>query len=142
MPIDRSRWKENYETGTARSGEKLVDNYVARGGKAAAMSSDSAQKNFEAAMTDKKVLQRRQAKLKKVTEEDLNEAMRIKGSARYVEGTAAGVDKAAANVEPFLAEIDRTVASLKPRTRDAYQNVVNRVAPIAVNLQKKKEGMT
>jgi hypothetical protein len=142
MPIDRSKWKENYETGTARSGGKLVDNYIAKSGKAAAMASDSAQKNFEAAMTDKKVLQRRQLKLKKVSEEDLNEAMRVKGSARYVEGTAAGVDKAAANVEPFLGIIDSEVAKLKPRTRDAYTNVVNRVAPIAVALQKKKESMT
>jgi len=142
MPIDRSKWKENYETGTARSGDKLVDNYVAKSGKVAAMSSDSAQKNYESAMKDSKVLQRRQAKLKKLSDEDLNEAMRIKGSARYVEGTAASIDKAAANVEPFLSIIDSEVSKLKPRTRDAYQNVVNRVAPIAVALQKKKESMT
>ncbi len=142
MPIDRSKWKENYETGTARSGEKLVENYIAKSGKVAAMASDSAQKNYEAAMKDSKVLQRRQAKLRKMSDEDLNESMRIKGSARYVEGTAASLDKAAANVEPFLSVIDSEVAKLKPRTRDAYQNVVNRVAPIAVALQKKKESMT
>lgn len=142
MPIDRSKWKEDYEAGTARSGEKLVDNYVAKSGKAAAMSSDTAQKNYESAMADKNVLKRRQVKLRKVSDEDLNEAMRTKGAARYVEGTAAGVEKAAANVEPYLAEIDRTVAAMKPRTRDPYQNVVNRVAPLAVNLRKKKESMT
>jgi len=142
MPIDRSKWKERYVEGTSRSGDKLVENYVATPDKVARMASDSAQGNFESAMKDPKVLKRRQTKLRQLSEGDLNEAMRAKGSIRYAEGTAAGADKALERVEPYLSVIDSEVSKLPPRTRDAYQNVMKRVAPIAVALQKKKESMT
>jgi len=142
MTIDKSKWKEKYERNTAAATGDLVDGYVARTDKVARMSSDTAQANYEAAMRDKKVLERRQSKLKGLSESDLNEAMRTKGAARYAEGTAASADKALANVEPYLDEIDKITAALKPRTRDPAQNVTNRDIPLAVGLRAKKDRMS
>jgi len=141
MAIDRAKWKDKYTRNTAAATGDLVDGYVARTDKAARMASDDAQKNFEDAMRDPVVIKRRQAKLKKVSEADLNEAMRTKGAARYAEGTAASADKALENVEPFLTEIDTIVAKLPPRTRDPRKNVMDRVIPLAVGLRAKKDKM-
>jgi len=141
MAIDKSKWKEKYERNTAAATGDLVDGYTARTDKVARMSSDTAQSNYEAAMRDKTVLKRRQSKLKGLSESDLNEAMRTKGAARYAEGTAASAGKALANVEPFLDEIDKIVPTMKPRTRDPAQNVLNRVTPLAVGLRAKKDRM-
>ena len=141
MPIDRAKWKEKYTRNTAAATGDLVDGYVARTDKAARMSSDDAQKNFEDAMRDPVVIKRRQLKLKRVSEESLNEAMRTKGAARYAEGTAASADKALENVEPFLTELDSIVAKLPARTRDPRKNVMDRVIPIAVGLRAKKDRM-
>ena len=142
MTIDKAKWKDKYERNTAAATGDLVDGYVARTDKVARMASDNAQTNYEAAMRDAAVLKRRQEKLKKLSESDLNEAMRTKGAARYAEGTAASADKALANVEPYLDEIDKITASLKPRTRDPRQNVMDRVVPLAVGLAEKKKRMS
>ena len=142
MAIDKEAWKRKYTERTAVATDDLVNGYIARTDKVARMSSDASQKNYESAMKDAAVLKRRQTKLKKVSESDLNDAMRTKGAARYAEGTAASADKALANVSPFLDEIDRTVAALPARTRDPRANVMNRVVPIAVNLNAKKKAMT
>jgi hypothetical protein len=142
MAIDKSKWKDKYTRNTAAATGDLVDGYVARTDKVTKMASDQAQANFEAAMRDKKVLERRQKKLKGLSEEDLNNAMRTKGAARYAEGTAASADKALANVTPYLDEIDKITAGLKPRTRDPRQNVIDRVVPLAVGLRDKKDRMS
>jgi len=142
MPIDKARWKDKYTRNTAAATEDLVEGYTKRTDKVARMASDASQANYEAAMRDKKVLERRQKKLKGLSESDLNEAMRTKGAARYAEGTAASADKALANVEPYLDEIDKIVAAMKPRTRDPMQNVTNRVGPLAVGLRAKKDRMS
>jgi len=141
MAIDKAKWKDKYTRNTAAATGDLVDGYIARTDKVTRMSSDAAQANYEAAMRDKAVLERRQAKLKKVSESDLNEAMRTKGATRYAEGTAASADKALTNVEPYLDEIDRIVTTMKPRTRDPRQNVMERVVPLAVGLRAKKDRM-
>ena len=142
MAINRDKWKDKYTRNTAAATGDLVDGYVARTDKVTKMSSDQAQANFEAAMRDKKVLERRQKKLKGLSEEDLNEAMRTKGATRYAEGTAASADKALRNVEPYLTEIDKIVGTMKPRTRDPRQNVMDRVVPLAVGLRDKKDRMS
>lgn len=142
MAIDKSKWKDKYTRNTAAATGDLVDGYVARTDKVTRMSSDAAQANYEAAMRDKKVLERRQKKLKGLSEEDLNEAMRTKGGARYAEGTAASADKALERVTPYLDEIDKIVGTMKPRTRDPRQNVMDRVVPLAVGLREKKDRMS
>ena len=142
MAIDKEAWKRKYTERTAVASGDLVRGYTARTDKVARMGSDDAQKNFESAMKDPAVLKRRQTKLKKLSEADLNKAMETKGAARYAEGTAASADKALENVSPFLDEIDRTVAALPVRTRDPRSNVMNRVVPLAVNLSEKKKKMT
>lgn len=141
MAIDKEAWKRKYTERTAVATGDLVEGYINRPDKVARMSSDDAQKNFEDAMRDPNVLRRRQSKLKKLTESDLNEAMRTKGAARYAEGTAASADKALMNVTPYLEEIDRIVASLPARTRDPRKNVMDRVVPLAVGLSDKKKKM-
>jgi len=142
MSIDKEAWKRKYRDRTAVATDDLVRGYVDRTDKVARMSSDDSQKNYEAAMKDPSVLKRRQNKLKGLSESDLNRAMETKGAARYAEGTAASADKALDNVSPYLDEIDRTVASLPPRTRDPRANVMARVVPIAVNLSEKKKKMS
>jgi len=142
MAIDKAAWKRKYTERTAVATGDLVEGYERRTDKVTRMSSDDAQKNFEAAMKDPNVLKRRQSKLKKLSESDLNEAMRTKGAARYAEGTAASADKALANVEPYLDEIDNITAKMPARTRDPRANVMNRVVPLAVGLREKKEKMT
>lgn len=142
MAIDKDEWKRKYTERTAVAGGDLVKGYTRRTDKVARMASDDAQTNFEAAMKDPAVLKRRQSKLKKLSEADLNEAMEKKGAARYAEGTAAAADKALERVTPFLEEIDKTVSALPPRTRDPRANVMNRVVPLAVNLNEKKKKMT
>lgn len=142
MAIDKAAWKRKYTERTAVATGDLVEGYTRRTDKVARMSSDDAQKNFEAAMKDPGVLKRRQTKLKKLSESDLDEAMRTKGAARYAEGTAASADKALDNVTPYLDEIDSIVAKLPARTRDARANVMNRVVPLAVGLREKKERLS
>jgi len=142
MAIDRAKWKDKYTRNTAAATGDLVDGYVARTDKVTRMASDDAQKNFEDAMRDAAVLKRRQSKLKKLSESDLNDAMRTKGATRYAEGTAASADKALANVEPYLAELETIVTKLPARTRDPRKNVMDRVVPIAVGLSEKKRRMT
>jgi recombination DNA repair RAD52 pathway protein len=139
MAIDKSKWKERYMRNTAAATGDLVDGYVTRTDKVDRMASDDAQKNYEDAMRDKAVLERRQKRLKTLSESDLNEAMRTKGAARYAEGTAASADKALERVGPYLDEIDKITSKLKPRTRDPRQNVMERVVPIAVGLSDLKK---
>lgn len=142
MTIDRSKWKDKYTRNTAAATTDLVDGYVARTDKVARMSSDDAQRNYVEAMRDTAVLQRRQSKLKALSEADLNLAMQTKGAARYAEGTAAGADKALENVEPYLAALDRIVPAMPARTRDPRKNVMDRVVPIAVGLSELKKKTT
>jgi hypothetical protein len=141
MAIDKSKWKDKYTRNTAAATGDLVDGYIARTDKVARMASDTAQKNYEEAMRDKAVLERRQKRLKGLSESDLNEAMRTKGATRYAEGTAASADKALERVEPYLNEIDKIVGTLKPRTRDPRSNVMERVVPIAIGLSDLKKRM-
>ncbi len=133
------KWKKRYEEGTSGAGSRLVEGYVEKTGKLAAATSDSAQKSYEEAMKDPKVLKRRQNKLKKLSEDDLNKAMEAKGSTAYTTGTAAAVDKAAQNVSDFLNKQEEIVKSLPPRTRDVKSNVLNRVVPLAEGMSKLKE---
>jgi len=142
MAIDKEEWKRKYTERTAVATGDLVKGYIDRTDKVARMSSDDAQKNFEDAMRDPAVLKRRQGKLKKLSESDLNLAMETKGAARYAEGTAASADKALANVTPYLDEIDSIVARLPARTRDPRKNVMDRVIPLAVGLADKKKRIT
>jgi len=136
--IDKAKAMEAYKNRTAQSGSKLVENYISTPGKMAAAFSDSAQKSYAAAMADPNVIKRRQVNGRKVDEGAANEAMRLKGATAYASGTAAGADKFSKNSGAYFDAIDRTVASLPARTRDAAQNVANRVTPLAVALQKLK----
>lgn len=138
MTINKSNWLQDYKNGTAANSDKLVRNYTQATGKLAAATSDAAQKNFEDAMKDPRVLARRNAELKKLTEADLNKGMEATGASAYREGTTNNAEKALSRVGPYLDEIDTIKTSLKPRTRDAAQNVNNRVLPLATGLAAKK----
>lgn len=137
-----SEVKADYVSGAAAAGGKLVDRYTKVTDKLAKASSDAAQKSYAEAMRDPKVLQRRQNNLKKLSEEDLNKAMRDKGGAAYSAGVAAGADKWEKNVAPYFTEIDNISRALPARTRDPATNVTNRVTPFAVGLRKKKDSMS
>lgn len=139
MPIDVNAAREEYESRAGQSADKLVRKFTAATGKVEKARSPAAQKAYEDAMRDPKVLARRQKALGKVTEAEVNEAMQRKGASAYAAGVAAGADKWGRNVAPYMSELDRTVASLPARTRDPVQNVMGRVAPIAKNLNALKD---
>ena len=138
---DMNKLKDKYTQNASGAGQRLVDGYMSATGKVAAATSDAAQKNYIAAVTDPKVQARRVNNLKKLTDDDLNRAMAAKGSQNYSAGITAGVDKWAKNAEPFISEAERIAASLPARSRDVAANVANRVTPVAVGLRKKKESM-
>lgn len=141
MGIDRAEALAEYASRAAASGEKLVRRYVRRSDKLAASTSSAAQSAFVAAMSDPKVLTRRQSMLKKLSESDLNAAMEASGASAYSTAVNAKSPKWASRVEPYLAAIENIHASLKPRTRDPAANVANRVTPFATGLRAKKDAM-
>ena len=130
--------KSDFVANGQAAAAKLVKNYTARTDKVARASSDDAQARYETAMRDPATLKRRQSKLKKVNEADLNAAMAAKGSSNFSTGIGAAGDKWANNVQPYLDEQDRIVKTLKPAGMDVQANVMNRVAPLAVGLHQKK----
>lgn len=139
MPIDLNDARAEYERNASAASEKLVRKFTQATGKVDKARSPAAQAAYEAAMRDPKVLARRQKALSKVSENEVNEAMRAKGGAAYSAGVSAGVDKWQRNVAPYMSELDRTVAGLPARSRDVAANVQNRVLPIAKNLNALKD---
>jgi len=139
MPINKANWEADYKAGTSANAGKLVREYTAKTGKLDAATSTAAQKNYEDAMKDPKVLARRVTNLRKLSESDLNAGMAAVGETRYRDGTAASSGKALSHVAPYLDEIDRVVPALPPRGRDGYTNLVNRAGPIVKGLQSLKE---
>jgi hypothetical protein len=142
MPIDTNSAMEEYKSRTSQAGTKLVSRYRAATNKLARATSDAAQNAYKAAMSDPKVLERRRSNLRKLSEEDLNRNMELKGASAYSAGTSAGADKWGRNFAPYASVIDSTTASLPERTRDPVANVTNRVIPLAKNLRAKKDSMS
>jgi hypothetical protein len=136
---DAAELRRAYEEGTSGAGEKLVRKYEARGDKAARASSDAAQQSYETAMKDPKVLKRRQTSLKRVSDQEMNEAMRATGASAYAAATAAKAQKQAERALPYVNEAERLAANLPPKVRDPVQNWVQRGGPIAKRLREMKE---
>lgn len=136
---DASELLTSYRDGTAGAGDKLVRKYVAATGKQAAAASDAAQASYTEAMRDPKVLARRQKELRKVTEEQMNSAMRDKGGSNYATSTGASGQKWVDNALPYVNLAESTAANLPPRSRDPMVNVDKRVKPIVKALHDLKE---
>lgn len=141
MAIDRNAALEEYRNRVSGSSDKLVKRYVARNDKLARASSDDAQRLYEEALKDPKVLKRRQSRLRKLSEEDLNRAMREKGASAYAASASVGADKWSKNAAPFLDEIDRIVSALPPKSRNIDENFNRRAIPLAKGLRAKKDSM-
>lgn len=142
MPIDRSAAQNDYASGAAGGSEKLVRKYIQRTDKLARAASDAAQASYKAAMSDPKVLARRQSRLKQRTEEDLNNGMRTKGQAAYSTAVQNAAPKWGQATAPYLDVIDAVVPTLPARTRDVAANVNGRVLPLAQKLRAKKDSMS
>jgi len=141
MPIDTSRAKEDWQSGSKAKTDKMVRNYTARTGKVAAATSDAAQKSYVEGVTDPTSQKLRLQRLKELSDADLNKAMEDKGRAAHPAGVDAATDKYVRHVDPYFKEIDVILPKLKVRTRDARTNVTERVIPIAVGLQNKKKAL-
>jgi len=141
MPIDVAKAAEYYVEGAKAKADKLVDKYIARTDKLARATSDEADKAYREALADEMTPRLRLMRLKELSEEDLNKAMEEKGKAAYTKGVEFAKEKYQRRFDPFAREIDTIVPKLKPRTRDAETNVLNRVVPIAVGLQNKKRAL-
>lgn len=141
MPIDTDQAGKDWQSGAKAKTEKMIRNYTAKTGKIAAATSDAAQKNYIAGVTDPTSQKLRLTRLKELSDADLNKAMEDKGRAAHPAGVDAAVDKYTRHADPYFKEIDVIVPKLKPKTRDARTNVMERVIPIAVGLQNKKKAL-
>jgi len=141
MPIDTTAARDDWQSGAKAKVDKLVREYTKRTDKIAKATSDAAQKAYVDGVTDPSSQKLRLQRLKELSDSDLNAAMEAKGRSAYPAGVDAGVDKYSRHVDPFFKEIDAIVPKLKPRTRDARGNVMERVIPIAVGLQNKKKAL-
>lgn len=142
MAIDLQAAAQDYADRAASAGGKLVRKYKARTDKLARASSDEAQRAYVTAISDPKVQARRQSKLKRLSEQDLNNAMEAKGAANYASGVQAGAPKWEKGFSPYAPIIDATVAGFPAKTRDVASNVSNRVTKLAQALRAKKDSMT
>jgi len=141
MPIDVTEAGKDWQSGAKAKVEKLVRKYSARTDKIAKATSDDAQKAYVAGVTDPTSQKLRVTRLKELSDADLNTAMEDKGRGAYPTGVDAAVTKYTRHVDPYMKEIDAIVPKLKPATRDARSNVMERVIPIAVGLQNKKKAI-
>ena len=141
MAIDANQAGQDYVSGATAKVDKLVRKYTARTDKLARATSDEAQKNYVAGVTDPVSQKLRLVNLKKLSEADLNKGMEEKGRTAYSTGVGAAQNKYVSNVQPYLSEIDRIKGTLKPHTRDARANVMERVLPLSVGLANKKRAM-
>ena len=142
LPIDLTAWESDYKSGAQAKVDKLVRKFTARGDIITRGTSDEAQNNYVAAVTNPSNQARRRTNLAKVSVSVLHERMRTRGRGNYTTGVADNASKARQNFSPYASTIDTTVAGLPPRTQDAASNVTNRVLPLAVNLQNQKRGAT
>ena len=141
MPIDTEEAKKDWQSGSKAKTRKMIDKYKAKTGKVAAATSDDAQKNYIAGVTDPVSQKLRLVRLKELSDADLNKAMEDKAPTSHPAGVDAAVEKYSAHVDPYFKEIDTIVPKLKKKTRDARTNVMERVIPIAVGLQNKKKAL-
>jgi len=141
MPIDTTAAKEDWQSGAKAKTEKMIKNYKARTDKISRATTDQAQKDYVAGVTDPTSQKLRLVRLKELTDADLNDAMDKKGATAHPAGVDAAVDKYGKHVDPYFKEIDAIVPKLKAPTRDARTNVMERVIPIAVGLQNKKKAL-
>lgn len=138
MAINYEDAKKEFTTNAGRSGEKLVKRYTAATDKLSKATSPEAQANYVEAMSDPEVLGRRLTNLGKLTEEDLNRAMRAKGAAAYGAAVRVAGDKWVKKFRPYGEVMDSVVAGLPAPTRDAMANIDNRLKPIVAAVKAKK----
>ena len=141
MPIDTTAAKDDWQSGSKAKTRKMIDKYKATTGKVAAATTDAAQKNYIAGVTDPVSQKLRLARLKELTDSDLNAAMEAKAPTSHPAGVDAAVEKYSRHVDPYFKEIDVILPKLKAKTRDARVNVMERVIPLAVGLQNKKKAL-
>jgi len=141
MPIDLTQAGSDWVSGSKAKTDKMIRNYKAKTGKIAAATSDEAQKNYVAGVTDPTSQKLRVTRLKELSDADLDKAMEDKGRTAHPAGVDAAENKYTKHVDPYMKEIDSIVLKLKPRSRDAATNVTNRVTPLAVGLQNKKKAL-
>ena len=101
-----------------------------------AAASEQAEANYAAGVQEAAQRKSRQAGVNRVSNAAWQQAAAGKGAARIAQGMRDGAAKQAANWAPSRAVIEGI--TLEPRTRDAAQNVQNRVLPLAVALQEEK----
>lgn len=143
MPIDRTAAKENYKKGASNNAEKLVDNYVRKTGKLDAAKSDAAEQLYADKVQDAINRKARQKGLNKVSEAEMNAAMKATGAQNYRSGTTRAADKQARNVEPYYAALDSLEGNLPERTSDPMANLMNRAGAVVqtmVETKKRLEG--
>jgi major membrane immunogen (membrane-anchored lipoprotein) len=131
---------DNYRKGVAAKSDKWYNHASTASGVIAAGSSDAAEKNYNDHMTIALSNKLRQKGLQKVTDADYQAGVRAAGASGYSQGAQKKADKLVKKFTPYAATIDSTVAGLAARTADAATNVLNRVSPIAVALQRQKRG--
>jgi len=93
MPIDLEQATTEWQAGAKAKVDKLIRKYTARTDKIARATSDEAQRAYVEGVTDPISHKLRLARLKELTDADLNAAMEAKGRVAYPAGIDAAVDK-------------------------------------------------
>jgi len=141
MAIDLESAAKWFVIGAKAKVDKLVEKYIARTDKLARATSPEADKAYREALADEMTPRLRLLRLKELTEEDLNTAMREKGRPAYPRAVELAKDKYRRRFEPYAREIEAILPKLAPKTRDVERNVMERVLPIAVGLRNKKKAV-
>ena len=135
----QSEITKNFVDGASRAPAKYKQG-VQRADWATPASSEAAEANYAAGVSDAVARKTRQTGVQKVGNSDWQRAAADKGAARIGPGMSASAGKQAANWAPYRSFLEGL--SLPDRTRNATENIQNRSIPVAQGMQDLKRGGT
>ena len=132
----QSEITENFVAGASRAPAKYKKG-VMRADWHGPASSEEAEGNFQAGITEAIANKTRQKKIQGLSNADWQKNASEKGAARIGKGMTDAAGKQAANWAPYRGFIEGQ--TLAPRTRNATENIQNRLIPLAQGMQDLKK---
>ncbi len=99
-------------------------------------SSNQAETNYAAGVSDAVAKKRRQTQIKKISNEDWKSAAREKGAPVIGTRITAALPKWEANWGPMYDQVQSKVAALPPKTVDFRANITARLIPVVETWKK------
>lgn len=135
----QSEITENFIAGASRAPAKYKKG-VMRADWQGPASSEEAESNYAAGVAEASANRTRQRNIQNVSNADWQRGASEKGAARIGKGMADAAPKQAQKWAPYRSFLEGQ--TLPPRTRNATENVQNRLIPIAQGMQDlKKSGV-